>query len=110
LLTGGRNGHDAAVIFEHAVLDVRPGEVADFEAAFAVAKPLIAGAAGFRGLQLLRCMEQSHRFLLLVEWETLGDHVDGFRSSPAYHEWSSLLHQYYEPFPVVEHFEAFHRA
>jgi hypothetical protein len=44
-----------------------------------------------------------------VEWETLGHHVDGFRS-PAYHEWSSLLHQYYEPFPVVEHFEAFHRA
>ena len=45
-------------------------------------------------------------FLLLVEWETLEDHTEGFRGSAAYEEWRAALHHFYDPFPVVEHFEA----
>jgi hypothetical protein len=29
----------------------------------------------------------------------------GFRGSPAYEEWRTALHHFYDPFPVVEHFE-----
>jgi heme-degrading monooxygenase HmoA len=43
--------------------------------------------------------------LLLVEWESLEAHTQGFRGSAAYEEWRRLLHHFYEPFPVVEHFE-----
>jgi hypothetical protein len=42
---------------------------------------------------------------LLVEWETLQTHTVNFRASPAYGEWKSLLHHFYDPFPTVEHFE-----
>ena len=37
--------------------------------------------------------------------ESLDDHTVGFRSSPAFEEWRRLLHHFYEPFPVVEHFD-----
>ncbi|WP_431970729.1 antibiotic biosynthesis monooxygenase family protein [Nocardia sp. bgisy134] len=93
------------MIVEHALLPVRPELAAAFEAAFAEARPLIAGMPGFRSLSLSRCVESPGVYLLLVEWERLSDHVDGFRGSPEYQQWKALLHHFYEPFPVVEHFE-----
>jgi heme-degrading monooxygenase HmoA len=93
------------VILEHALLTVRPGEQAAFEADFGHARRLIAAAPGFRGLRLSRCLERDTGYLLLVEWDRLEDHTDGFRGSAAYQGWKALLHGYYEPFPVVEHFE-----
>lgn len=93
------------MILEHALLTVRPGEQAAFESDFAHARRLIAATPGFRGLRLSRCLERDTGYLLLVEWDRLEDHTDGFRGSAAYQEWKALLHGYYEPFPVVEHFE-----
>jgi heme-degrading monooxygenase HmoA len=92
------------VILEHALLSVRPGQEADFEAAFAQAKGIIASMRGFRALTLSRCLERANVYLLLVEWARLEDHTEGFRGSAEYQEWRRLLHHFYEPFPVVEHF------
>lgn len=92
------------MVLEHAVLDVRPGREAEFEAAFAEAKAVIAAAPGFVGLRLERRLEAPGRYLLLVEWRTLEDHTEGFRGSDAYQEWRRMLHHFYDPFPTVEHF------
>jgi heme-degrading monooxygenase HmoA len=92
------------VITEQAVLDVRPGQERDFERDFAEAKALIASMPGFASLQLHRCIEQSNRYLLLVVWQRLEDHTEGFRRSAKYEDWRRLLHHYYDPFPMVEHF------
>jgi heme-degrading monooxygenase HmoA len=93
------------MVLEQAILDVRPGQEPDFEAAFAQAKAIIASMSGFRSLDLQRCLENPSRYLLLVEWDTLGDHTEGFRGSPEYQEWRRLLHHFYDPFPTVEHYE-----
>jgi heme-degrading monooxygenase HmoA len=98
--------HARRMVLEHALLDVVPGREAEFEAAFDRAKAIIAASAGFGGLRLQRCIERPSRYLLLVEWDSLDDHVTGFRGSPAYDEWRALLHHFYDPFPVVEHYEA----
>jgi heme-degrading monooxygenase HmoA len=98
------------VITEQAVLDVTPGREAEFEAAFADAKAIIASMPGFVSLHLHRCIETSNRYLLLVSWERLEDHTVGFRQSAAYDEWKRLLHHFYDPFPRVEHFSLVARA
>jgi heme-degrading monooxygenase HmoA len=54
---------------------------------------------------LRKCLEEENKYLLLVDWEKLEDHAVGFRESEAYLEWKRLLHHYYNPFPVVEHYE-----
>ena len=92
------------MILEHAELSVTPGREAEFEAAFRSAAPIISGSPGFRRLLLSRCLERENVFLLLVEWNSLEDHTEGFRGSPGYQEWRRLLHGFYDPFPVVEHF------
>lgn len=43
--------------------------------------------------------------LLLVQWNHLEDHMIGSRSSPEYQRWRELLHHFYDPFPLVEHYE-----
>jgi heme-degrading monooxygenase HmoA len=93
------------MILEHALLDVIPGEAVAFEDAFAQAKVIIASMPGFQSLRLSRCIEQPGRYLLLVEWDRLEDHTQGFRGSPEYERWRALLHHFYDPFPTVEHFE-----
>jgi heme-degrading monooxygenase HmoA len=98
------------VITEHALLDVVPGRELEFAEAMERAKSLIAASPGFVSLRVERCVERPSRFLLLVEWERLEDHTEGFRGSPAYEEWRAALHHFYDPFPVVEHFETVVRA
>ena len=94
------------MILEHALLPVRAGQEAAFEAAFAEARLIIASMPGFISLALHRGIESPATYLLLVEWETVEHHEVGFRQSPEYQQWRALLHHFYEPFPVVEHFQS----
>jgi heme-degrading monooxygenase HmoA len=92
------------MILESALLDVKPGEETAFEAAIREARPLIAATPGFRSIAVKRCLETPNRYLLLVEWDKLEDHTVGFRQSARYEKWRELLHHFYDPFPLVEHF------
>lgn len=89
---------------EHALLDVVPGREREFEEAFREARELIVQQPGFLWLRLERGVEKPSQFLLLVEWERLEDHTEGFRKSPDYQRWKELLHHFYDPFPEVLHF------
>ena len=93
------------MITEHALLDVMPGSEEEFVEAMERAKAIIAASPGFVSLRVERCVERPSCFLLLVEWERLADHTEGFRGSAGYQDWRAALHHYYDPFPVVEHFE-----
>jgi len=92
------------VILEHAILDVAPAEAADYEAAVKEALPLIAATPGFMRLEIRPCLEKQGRYLLLVEWRGLADHTVDFRNSERYQAWKNLLHRFYSPFPLVEHY------
>lgn len=93
------------MILEHAVLAVVPGQEDAFQEAFNEAKSIIANMGGFQGLTLLRSIERPNTYLLLVRWNQLSDHTEGFRQSVEYQRWRQLLHHFYDPLPVVEHYE-----
>ena len=86
------------------ILEVKEGQGAAFEKAMRQALPLIAATPGFIRIEVRPSIEQRGRYLLRVEWETLAAHVEGFRGSDRHAEWKWLLHHFYEPFPVVEHY------
>jgi len=70
-----------------------------------VAQRIIASIPDYLGHELQRCLEVQDKYVLLVRWGSVEDHERGFRMSPGYQEWKRLLHHFYEPRPVVEHFE-----
>lgn len=92
------------MILEVAILDVRPGQSEAFERDFTEARSLVAEIEGYQRHELRRCLENRDRYLLLVWWDTLEAHTEGFRGSPQYARWRELLHHYYDPFPTVEHY------
>jgi heme-degrading monooxygenase HmoA len=92
------------MITEHALLPVKPGLETEFEEAFASARLIIASMPGFHGLTLSRGIERESSYLLLVRWDSVEAHEVGFRGSPEYQEWKRMLHHFYDPFPLVEHY------
>jgi hypothetical protein len=38
-------------------------------------------------------------------WDSVAAHEEGFRKSPQYQQWKRLLHHFYDPFPIVLHYE-----
>ena len=89
---------------EVAILNVRAGTGAEFEAAFRKASAIISAMPGYHSHELRRCVEISSRYILLVHWRSLEDHTIGFRQSSEYQRWRGLLHHFYDPFPTVEHY------
>jgi len=93
------------MVLEQAVLHVIPGREKEFEVAFAGVVGLLRGASGCRSVRLHRGIETPSRYLLLVQWDSLEAHVEGFRTSPEYPRYRQPLNPLYESAPEVEHFE-----
>jgi len=93
------------MILEAVILNIITGQETQFEKDFAIAGQYISSINGYIKHSLSKCIERPNQYLLLVEWETLEDHTVGFRQSAVYLEWKSLLHHYYDPFPMVEHYK-----
>jgi heme-degrading monooxygenase HmoA len=93
------------MILEAAPLSVKPGQSPAFEDAFRKAQSIIASMPGYRSHELQRCIEREGQYLLLVRWDSVAAHEEGFRRSAGYQEWRKLLHHFYDPFPTVLHYE-----
>ena len=94
------------MVLEVAILNLVAGEAERFEAAFREAQSILAANSGYQRHELRRCLEAEDRYLLLVWWDDLESHTEGFRGSAGYARWRALLHGFYDPFPVVEHYVA----
>ncbi|MEO7120726.1 MAG: antibiotic biosynthesis monooxygenase [Ginsengibacter sp.] len=93
------------MILEVAILHVIPGREKQFEEDFKIAGKYISSIKGYIRHSLRKCIDEENKYILLVDWEQLDDHIITFRQSEQYLEWKKLLHNYYNPFPIVEHYE-----
>ncbi|WP_136685738.1 antibiotic biosynthesis monooxygenase family protein [Falsirhodobacter xinxiangensis] len=93
------------MIREVAKISIRPGSESQFEGAFAKAVPLFERAKGCMSLRLERSVEELLQYYVVADWETLEDHVVGFRGSADYAVWRDLVGGYFSSPPVVDHTE-----
>ena len=94
------------MILEVAILHVKPGRTEKFESDFQIASQYISSIDGYLKHSLRKCIEVENQYILLVEWVSIEAHEVGFRESPQYQKWKTLLHDYYDPFPEVLHYES----
>ncbi len=94
------------MVVEHAYIKVVAGREADFEAVYAKAEPILAGAAGCRETALFRDVEHPGGYLLRVTWERLEDHLEVFPTSPAGQEFAAQIAHFFADTPDVRHFAA----
>jgi len=69
------------MVLETAVLNVKKGCEQEFECDFKTASKYISAINGYVNHSLQKCINQENKYILLVNWETLEDHTEGFRKS-----------------------------
>lgn len=93
------------MVVEVAFLTIDPDNAPAFEAAVASCKPYFGAAKGCRSMALARVAEDSARYRLLVEWDTIEDHMVGFRHSPDFQKWRETAGPFFVEPPQVEHLD-----
>jgi heme-degrading monooxygenase HmoA len=91
------------MIFEVALINIRLGSEEDFEAGVAEALPIFRRAKGCRSLRLERSIESPLRYRLVIGWDSLEDHVVGFRNSDGFQAWRLLVGHTFSAPPQVDH-------
>ncbi|MFN8530299.1 MAG: antibiotic biosynthesis monooxygenase [Anaerolineae bacterium] len=93
------------MVLEVAHLTVFDGKQREFEAAMRQAAPYIMASEGYLGHEVKQCVEDGTKYLLLVQWRTLDDHMVGFRNSDRLAPWRAILTPFYAAPALVEHYE-----
>jgi heme-degrading monooxygenase HmoA len=93
------------MVHELAKILIREGMGEQFERSFLAAVPLFKRAKGCQSVRLERSVEEPLRYLVVVGWTTMEDHVVGFRNSADYGRWRDLVAEYFAAPPSVDHTE-----
>ena len=93
------------MIIEHVHLQIKADQSLEFEQAFQQAKEIIYPMSGLNAVQLIKNINDDHRYILMIFWDQLEDHTEGFRTSEGYQQWKTLLHPFYDPQPEVEYYQ-----
>ncbi len=93
------------MILEHVDIRIHSGQQAAFdEAILRGVNTVIAQAKGFRGFKINKCIESPERYILMLFWDSMDDHMMGFRQSPAFAEWRAIVGPFFASPPMMEHF------
>ena len=91
------------MVFEVATIEVKAGLEQAFESGVAAAQPVFQRAKGCRSMRLERSVENPSRYRLVIEWDSVEDHIVGFRNSADFETWRSFVGHTFAAPPAVEH-------
>lgn len=91
------------MVIERVEILVKAGQEEAFEGAWVNARTLLEGAAGCTAVTVGRGVEAPSKFLLLLEWGSVEDHV-AFTKTPEFKEFGKLVGPLFEGRPAMEHF------
>jgi heme-degrading monooxygenase HmoA len=92
------------VVLEITLLDVVPGQEEAFAGAYRQAHHLLTASDGCISARMTRGVETPSRFVGIVAWESVDDHLENFQKTERYQRYRDLLVRYLAAPPVVEHF------
>lgn len=93
------------MIHELAQFTIEAGREAEFEQTMLTAREVIARSPGFVSIEYWRGIERPYVYTLLIKWQTVEDHLVGFRQSELFSEWAALTRPFFAGDPVVEHYD-----
>ncbi|MFJ7513318.1 antibiotic biosynthesis monooxygenase family protein [Peribacillus simplex] len=65
---------------------------------------MLSSSEGYLSHKLLRNKENSTLFILVVNWNSLEDHIDGFVGSAKFKKWDSMLRYFFDSYPKILHY------
>jgi heme-degrading monooxygenase HmoA len=92
------------MILERVLVHIVPGQEAAYEQALVEASKVIAKADGFISIRALRGIENPHTYVLMIEWESVEAHMEGFRESELFTHYRALVGPHLDGAAQVEHY------
>lgn len=92
------------MVLEIAEISITPGREAAFVQAYREARKHVAVSPGLRSMRMTRGVESPNRFVLLIEWDSVEAHEQGFRETERFAAWREAIGPYFAEPPRVEHF------
>lgn len=93
------------MVLEIAEYTAQPGKAEELAQGLLAGLEVISAAEGCRSVTLLRCIEDSSRFIFTIEWETLEHHTVRFRGGPRFQEYRDCIAGLYVDPIVARHYE-----
>jgi quinol monooxygenase YgiN len=91
------------MVIERVELLIKPGQESAFEAAMVRGRALLASAADCHSVSFARGVENSEKFLLLLEWESLTAHTN-FTQTREFTLFREIAGPFFAARPAMEHF------
>lgn len=91
------------MVTEFAQIKAKPGMELELIKGVEKSRVLFQAAKGCKGMTLQRSVEEPDTFLLMVQWETVEDHMVHFRESEGFQAWRGNVGHCFAAPPVVWH-------
>jgi heme-degrading monooxygenase HmoA len=92
------------LVREIAILNVKSGKGEEFEKAYDTVASVLNDAEGSHGATLHRGVEEPDSYTLIVEWDSVDDHVT-LTGKPEFERFGSAVGEYLAGQPEVRHIE-----
>lgn len=92
------------MVLEVAEITVTPGQEDAFKEAYRTARELVRVSPGLRSMRMTQGVESPGRFVLLIEWDSVEAHEQGFRETDRFPKWREAIGPFFAAPPLVEHF------
>jgi quinol monooxygenase YgiN len=77
-----------------------------FETAYQRAEPILQGSKHCLGYRLLRGHEEPENWILIIEWDTVEGHEQGFRKEPAFRDFFVLVKPFFNDIQEMKHYKS----
>ena len=99
-----KGGSDVAMVVEVVEVRVKEDKVSEYPTALRDAFAILERQPGCLTQRAFQCVEDPQVFHLIITWEKIEDHTEGFRKSKDLDEFRNIVSGYYEQGPQVRHF------
>ncbi|NUQ90189.1 MAG: antibiotic biosynthesis monooxygenase [Glycomyces artemisiae] len=91
------------MVLEVAEIKITPGQEDAFKEAYRGARAFVEASPGCRSVRMTQGVENPSRFVLLIEWDSVEAHEQGFRETDRFSKWREAIGPFFAEPPFVEH-------
>ena len=85
---------------------ISPTEAEAFERAYTHAESILQNSPHCLGYRLLRGHEKPENWILIIEWDSVEGHEQGFRQEPGFRKFFELVKPFFQQIQEMKHYDS----
>jgi quinol monooxygenase YgiN len=83
---------------------VPAGQASAFEQAYKETEPILQNSSHCLGYRLIRSVEEPENWILLLSWDSVEGHEQGFRKEPGFRQFFGLVRPFLDQVQEMKHY------